>query len=377
MKRSQICAIFLITALVVASAAWSYGYGSLLYYSEDRGADFLKVVLLFPGPPVAIGPWAGVVAKYALGFGHEGPLGHSYFPPLSMFATLLARWAFGWVSPTILYFALMAALLYSIAAVALRYTNDLYWAICALVTYPVLMIVDRGNLNAAVASICVIVALFRRKPDGIGALLFAVAVCIRPNVLIAALPLMLSNPRVILQTGVATFAISLVSLAGAHTLDPTYTLSSFVTGLDNYKTYYINTPEGGVFGSSIFGALYALGIPSFFTATLVGLSPLPPAVFLWMNKRMQYADFTFICLSVSALTTAGFRDYHLLVFIVPLVLASNRVTLVGSLLLLAPKGLWMLGYYTVQIFINPAIMLIVSFYLVAKSFEKGVVAGKA
>lgn len=369
MKRSQACALTLIAAMILASALWSQGNGNLLYNADDRASDFLKVVLNFPGPPVANGPWAAVVAKYIASPDYKGLIDLFHLPPLSMFTTLLARWAFAWISPVTLYLGLTAALLLTIAYVTLRYTQDVFWAICALASYPVLMIVDRGNLYAAVASITAIAALFRRKPDTIGALLFAVAISIRPNVLIGALPLMLWNPRFTIKTVALTGAISLASLAGAHALYPAYTLNSFIAGLESYKTYYANTPDGGIFGSSVFGVLFALGVPDFLTATLIGLLPLPLAIVAWVRGKMRYEDFTFVCLSVSALMTAGFRDYHLLVFLVPLVLARSRVTIASSLLLLAPKGLWMIGYYTVQIFINPAIMLITSGYLVAKAFE--------
>lgn len=366
MKRSIASFLVLAAMLCFAAVLNAYGVGSLLYSATDRGADFLKVVLALPGPPVADGPAREVVQTYAADPSYRTQFDLFHLTPLSMLASLIARQAFSWLSPVIILFVLSGGLVLIVALALLRLTQDVWWALCAMVSYPLIFAVDRGNLYAMVAAITVIVALVRQKADWAGAVLFAIAACIRPNAIICAIPLMFLDWRFIVRCGISSALISAISLAGANALYTEYTLSRFAAGIARYESEYLRTSDFVAFRSSGYGALFALGYPSKMIAAVVGLLPLVTAILLHYKRRLTFDEFTFICMASMVLMTAGFADYHLLIFIAPLVLATNRAVAVASLLILAPKGVWMVGEYTIQVFLNPAIMLTASIYILVR-----------
>ena len=84
------------------------------------------------------------------------------------------------------------------------------------------------------------------------------------------------------------------------------------------------------------------------------------AVGIIVRRRGAIDDgqFAFICCATSALLTPVFGDYHLLIFVAPLIMARDRVTFAGSLLMLVPKSIAMVGGYSVQVLLNPVIMLV-------------------
>lgn len=354
-RRSTASLAFLLASLIAVGQV--AGQGALLFNSDDRASDFLKVILSLPGPTPAPGPWQAVVDKYANSPDYKGTVGLMHLPPVSMFISLLLRWLFATISPVIIYFALMAAFLISVAIILRERTGDFVWAGVALASYPVIFLVDRGNLYAAVAAVPTVLALFRRRPDWIAALLFAVAVNVRPNAMICLLPLAIIDPRFLIKFTICAAPIGLVSLAGATAFYPEYSLPSFFHGLRVYSTVYVPNVEGVSYGSSLYGALFTLGYPHQTVAAIVGLAPLPVALFLQWRGKVTYVESVFICLACSALATAGFRDYHLLPFIVPLILAEGFIVPVMSVLMLAPKSYWMIDQIPASAIINPSILL--------------------
>jgi hypothetical protein len=91
---------------------------------------------------------------------------------------------------------------------------------------------------------------------------------------------------------------------------------------------------------------------------MIGLLPLITGWMTFAERKIGYGDFVFICTAATALATTVFADYHLLVFVAPLVLARGWTVRAACLLLLAPKGYWLIvDNLTVQVALNPMIML--------------------
>ena len=166
------------------------------------------------------------------------------------------------------------------------------------------------------------------------------------------------------RTGITAVAIASASALAAHALFRDYTVANFLHALQLYASGYSQGGEGVPFGSSLFGAGYLLGMPYVLPATVLGMSPLAPALLLFHHRKMEYAELVFVCAAVTGMATTVFGDYHLLVFLVPLILAQNWRVAVPSILLLAPKGWWLVGKASVQAILNPLIMLSASWWLI-------------
>ena len=107
-------------------------------------------------------------------------------------------------------------------------------------------------------------------------------------------------------------------------------------------------------------------------AAFVGLAPLLPAAFLKLSKKLWYGETVFICVAVSGLATAGYRDYHLMIFLAPLLIAESRLVAVASLLMLAPKGFVTWGDLSAQILLNPLIAMAAILALLLRAHARNV-----
>jgi hypothetical protein len=316
----------------------------------------------------------------------------------------------------------------------------------ALVSYPALLVFIKGNFHAGWTSMLIMafmLSLFVRKQVGFAALIsLAIAVNIRPNAVIfaVALPLVLGlKPSIkpILRFAALAVGILAVSLFTANRLYPDYTLRAFMQGLDIYKRLYVIGSMGDAFNSSLWALIKNLNPMSadFNQIALCGaLSVMMLLAVLWgVRQRANwiivapfcllalYAQFlicthnsryTFLVFSVFSVFLVGavswglwrspnrviispfiltalycllcpvFGDYHLLVFLTPILLvfcnysewtANFRlmsVVSLASILMLAPKNYIFEGTLSWQTILNPLILCFATLYLVREAISK-------
>lgn len=371
MIRAKASLGVLIAMLAAAVAFERIGHGQLFNIASERGGDFLKILLAIPGPPVVDGPFQDLVDKYLESSDFKSRLDVFHLTPFSMLASIIVRWTFALVSPAIIYLGCMFVALSALSIIVFRQTGSLAWVLCALFSYPLLMVVDRGNLYAAISGICVIAALLRKRCDWKAAVLFAIALNVRPNVALCALPLLMTRLAWTYSLALATAGIFLASFAAVTILFPEYDLQSFRAGLQNYFLIYAAEGRGVPFGSSVYGAFFALDHPGqYVPATLIAWAGLPIAIFAFWKGRLRYDEFVFLCAAATGMGTTIFGDYHLLVFLAPLILAKDNRVAIPSLLLLAPKGFWLVNSFSVQIILNPAIMFIGSWLIIISALRR-------
>jgi hypothetical protein len=296
-----------------------------------------------------------------------------------------------------------------------RRTRELTLSILVfcLASYPALLTFGRANyINAGLTTLPIalfLVATFAREKAGLMSLLaLAVAVNIHPNAIIflAALPLAFGIRRAITPAlqfvGIST-TILIASYLAAHKLYPDYTFERFRQGLAVYGKLCIEQGAGVKGGSSLFGLVFvlhrALGFganspveirTSFILATLMIAATCAAYWFAYhaARKRGRGDEFyplpgrksveveikpasagnawsrplaPFFLVSFYCILSPIFADYHLLVFLAPLVLAclqepeqagnrSRMMTLIAlaSAFMLSPKNYWF-----IQILLNP------------------------
>lgn len=308
-----------------------------------------------------------------------------------------------------------------------------------LISYPALLTFSRANyVNAGLTTLPVVlflVATFTSaKPSLLPLFALALAVNIHPNaiLLLLALPIAFgvrAAIKPILQFGGIAAAICAPSYLAAHYLYPAYTIATFRQGLSAYAKIYIDGGAGVRSGSSLFGLVFGLHhalaryhVVSRYTSSstdlrvfyvlamlVVALSGAAYLIALRQARHLQLqpqrggrsvsastpesaADFEprngpslvapFLLVSSYTLLSPVFADYHLLVFLAPLLLAciaapgqsGRRLQLTSliafaSVFMLSPKN-----YGYIQLALNPLILcgvtLWLSFALIAESRRK-------
>lgn len=350
-----------------------------------------------------------------------GQLTHFHHPPFStLILQLCGLFIVRTGSPSLALFLFFCIYLFEVWSIcwigipaqkrnpALSFT---IWFFC-LASYPALVIFGRGNyVNAGMTTIPVIiflVALFARKQASAAALLaLAVAVNVHPNAIIflIALPLVLGTRKAIrplLQFAGFAGAIFVGAYIAAHRLYPDYTITTFRKGLAIYSKVYIAGGAGIRGGSSLFGLIRALNrgfhlgvsfpVEMRIFYILAALVLAITAVAYWKAstrgntserlrnsrtqnsmKRSETAETNpwplplapFLLVGLYCILSPIFADYHLLVFLAPLILAylhgqesQNRSRLLLAVVLVSVFMLSPKNYVFLQILLNPAVLCV-------------------
>lgn len=383
------------------SLGFQYPYTSFLFYREDLFADFFKsnfaiarelgILLNATELPSLIKSYLLINPYHGLPELESGMLTVFHLPPLTMLVNIVTIYLMKWFGGMFIYIMLtlilVTSLYLALRGFCINIIDSLLWLIACLMTYPALMIITRGNLFAGLAGLsigayCILTFMDSRKY--LALFFLAVAVNVRPNLIfLSALFLIFhQNFRIkyLLFFLISSCLILFGSLFLDHLVFPDYTLQNFFLGLKNYHTIYVENAAGVEFGSSLFGAVTILIGSSknleisvlIFGILLIFYSSL----LLYLSKISPIA-YSYVMLSICSLSTVIFADYHLIVFIIPLLLlflqkkgalvkgllVESKIEfysiLYGCLFLLVPKNYFYLeGALSLQVLINPVIMLI-------------------
>lgn len=361
---------------------------------SDPFADFFGFAVSFPGGERVDTAFAGLSALLdgwrasapddAAAALAAGQITHFNAPPVVALIGLLDVRLMQAVEPALLY----AAMLLGLVAYWSRIVPGERWAWVSvmLVSYPFLTVAVRGNIYAGLCALLIAHATMLTIRGGsprLVALLVALAVGIRPNAIIFCVPLLMlcGQPRQLFASlAVAGPAVSGLALFAAHALYPNYTLAAFRAGVAIYHQTYVIEHWGIPFGSSTFGALVlligdrpGLEVAAAMPAAVIALA----AIWLHWRGRVSPSAFLFLIAAAYALGSTIFADYHLLIFLLPLLLATtsevrtatDRVVTIASVLVLAPKNYLYEAGVSIQPVLNPLILLAASAAIIALSWR--------
>jgi hypothetical protein len=437
--RIAVLAIFCLTfanvLFSVMSDEFGLGYHSFLHGSDDRYADLVKTALSFKtlthgleNQP-SFAAWPDLFKNYYFHnpyAGREGlasgELTHFHEPPLYALQHLLCSLIIVktgspqsvlWLFFAIYLFGVYWLIYHSVRQQERTWTVQVtIWFVC-LLGYPALLLFTRGNYNAGFTGLVItyaLISLFGYKDGGVAAWLpLAVAVNIRPNSLIflLAFPITLGIRRS-LKPCIRFFAMALgvvcASYLSVHWIYPDYTISAFRKGLEIYNRRYMLGPGGDQFNSSLLALVKGLraaslalvnGYPMDFmlnfqerisgaiigtNVTLVfgALAIIVALVAFWGLWRSSCRRLIapFVLTALYCLLTPVFADYHLLVFLAPLLLLSFHVEdwtghyravsaiALASIFVLSPKNYTFLNNgCSLQTILNPLILYLAILYL--------------
>ncbi len=407
-------ALFIVVGAVMANLLFNvlatmlgagFPYSTFVFTPDDRYGDFFKLTFSYPGAPVHPSPahwgmgdlFAAFEAQKVAAAGT--PHNHFHLPPLATLLALLWRLVMQWVDPVLLFLGLLsaglAALFYTVVHLAPSGRSAPAFGTIAILCYPALLLVDRGHFFSLITGTLLIAATLRvlrdDKADFWSILMFAIALNFRPNAGIIPLALFLCRRalgvRDMLVLCATVFGLFGASLVAAHQLYPAYDLAAFRAGLRDYAGLYIVNDFGQAYGSSLFGGLRAVfgygpltySLPIFvaaalFAATIIGS---------WRGL-LRVPEVLYLVLATYALGSQAFADYHLLVFIIPLMLVarerangdwSDWAILIACSFVLAPKNyIFHPSTGTIpwswQIVANPIILLAASIFVLARAWRR-------
>ena len=395
---------------IAASSGAGYPYTSFLSLPGDRFADFFKLAFSYPGPPIhpAAGTWgindllAHHVAEVKL---YEGTnVNHFHEPPLPTLFAVSARGLMSVADPMLLFVGLLVAAFVALFATVLRFSPEgrpgAAFATAAILSYPALLAIDRGHFFSLIGVSLIIAATFRTlrgRADGWTILMFAIAVNLRPNMGIVPLVLFLGKQglsfRNMVALGAAVVALFAGTMAVVHQVYPEYSYASFLKGLGQYGMAYAGGDNGYANGSSLYGMIraplgYAWWMP--FIPFIVAAVLVAPVILESREGRLRQSEVIFLTLSAYVFGSHVFADYHLLAFIIPLVLvaredgrmdASAWTIVLASSLMLAPKNFIFEFHgntaWSWQVVANPLTLIAASAIMLWASWRRNALKGRS
>ena len=364
-------AFALVVAGLIANALfirlWLNGNGRILFYETDRFADFIKHTMSFPGGAIRSTIYPELIEHFQSDIEiFSRVFGHFHNMPETVLLTLAVRPLFTAFDPIALYVVFASLCTVTWASVCHRHVEAEVRAAAlglALANYPLLLMLDRGNLFAGITAVCLAAALLRRRQDWLATVLIAVAVNIRPNAVVVVLPLLVwDRPTFVFVARTFLFGVvgGFGSLGIDHVIYPAYSLKSWLGGLKLYNDSYALGRYGMEYGSSLWGALRHVLPMTGGNVALCTLAGLTPFVLAWIwRQRLSYAASCFLVIASCTLSTAVFADYHLLTFVVPVLLLRRGDSafwpiLLGACWVLMPKNYTPKDVLSWQVFLNPA-----------------------
>jgi len=382
------------------------GIGSSIFVDpSDRFADYIKAslslksLLINSSGSLNYSEWPQIFIGYlqnnpyleyplsspGLTIFHHPPLTFNYFQST---AILLS---YGFTPYELIIFNLLTLLCLFIVILRICFKQlkfkkpeSVFILLVLFLGFPTLFAIDRGNFQSVYCSTLFIIgSLLMQTKNASSSVCLALALNIRPNILISLIPLIdikHENLKFLLRI----FFISLTIAIGFYFLDnylsPYYGPTTFFDSLNYYKIHYILGKEGDAYNSSLHSLsklLMKKGINYylFFYSLLLVIIIFSYIGFKKYNNISSVKSF--IGCSFCMMLTPTFADYHLLFFVLPLILAIHDfhmqpklsyLVAFSSIFIMAPKLGIIIGGFTLNTIFNPIIGILTLILIFDMSF---------
>ena len=328
---------------------------SVLYF-PDLFADYLKVTLSLPNSNLVhytknMGLYN--IIKYDINYNpySDRPdeelrkinkVSHLHLPPFAQLYYLKSLDLMKILQPaTVVYLNIILLVIIALVIpdVQTLKSSFKYGSLIIFFSYPFLFGIQRGNFAAMITGLMLIhflLNIYKHKCDTFLCLLISIAINFRPNsaIFIAALTILNHSEAIksLIKIALATIIIFIISYCWDHNIYPIYTFHTMLDGLKNYHYLYAYYDGGLNYGSSAFGlAKIMIGnnVLIEFICFLFPLLFLLLSVALYYKKYIHYSSLIFIMCCAYTLSSSVFSDYHLLCFVVPLLISISEVNSIG------------------------------------------------
>lgn len=385
------------------------GNGTFFFTSQDRFADIIKTSLSYKKILITLPNFFNYlnnmsdIYKY---FYEQNPylgveyvstsLTHFHLTPISTLLNFIVIAGMGLnlkIKYILIILFISCSLLFIISIHKIfKFYSSFLFLLLSLVSYPLLMAITRGNYQSFICSIGIITFLsnlFIKKNISIYSLiLYAIAINFRPNALILLISLLVifdfkKTFFISLKVIIISALILFISYFTVNYIYPDYTFFNFLNGLKIYNDGYVTGSGGNYFNSSLYGCIKFILTNDFNYNKLLFIIISCFILFYWLILTLKqkinviYQPFIIVCFYILFNPVAA--DYHLIVFIFPLMYFYNKFDeinkkdkkniyiFLSTILILSPKNYYFINSISLQVAINPMIMLITIFYLFKKS----------
>ncbi len=338
---SGINAIYL--SILNAFSFSGFSYPSSYIYNGDLFADFIKVVVSYPDAKnLLINSNFGLVDIFTDYIGsnqYKGldgleakALTHFHLPPFTTMVSLSSLSLMHFIPPQVVFYIALVVVffaVYKLIGFVFDSTREkLTWMLCFIFSYPFLFLLQRGNFFSVATSILVMFFTFcilKNKKILLGLLCMALALNIRPNA-IFFLPILLLviNGRWfirLLEIFLMATCIFAFSAILASSIYPDYSLANFIKGLAIYHDGYVVGRGGDGYNSSFFSLLKIAFKYSWFIesiGSLLGFLIAGIAAICFIKNKVDSTALIFMLCVAYMCGSTTFADYHLLIFMLPL-----------------------------------------------------------
>lgn len=393
---------------LASALGFGFPYDTFLFNPSDIFADLIKVAASFPGDlPKDLNARANWEIAYFSNNPYGGidslsnaNLSHFHLPPLATLFYLASRSFLNYFSGSSLLLLTTLMWLIPLLASSFLLTSNVKRVFLILVatafSYPVLFAITRGNVAAGFTATAIVLATilaFKKENKIILAILLAIAINFRPNtVIFLLLPFVFfpfrSAIKIVLLAFLTSGLLFAASLNIIPVIYPDYSLSNWIKGVSIYHDLYVLGNSGLAYGSSMFGAakafFSAIGIIENVNLELMNymitgsfLFVLLASIYIYWKNIISDLTFLFIIFAIYTLASSVFADYHLIIYIAIIIFAVSRapnifawedyISLISSALLLSPKNFMFISGYSLQIILNPIILIVALFLIFLKS----------
>jgi hypothetical protein len=355
----------------------------------DLFADFIKVVVSYPGHEnleinnnigleklfkefIANNPYGGITNLTTNSFTHF------HLPPLTTLLSLVSLELMHYFPPQTIFYFLIFIILFTAYIVLGRISDtriqEFSWLACFVASYPFLFMLQRGNLFSAATTLCIIffiISAIKNKLLGLGIIMFSIAINIRPNAIVFFPILLLAGnkylARNIIITLTYTIFIFILSNIISTVIYNDYSITNFFKALGIYHKIYVVDGGGTLYNSSIYLILKLIlhnSRTAEFIGLLIALLVSGVITFRAYYHKVNVATFIFFLCSAYAYISPVFADYHLLIFIMPIIAIkmcgenkNTRPIYYSCIFLLSPKNYYIYNDVSVIELLNPLIIL--------------------
>lgn len=411
-QKPALLAFFLIFMMVALNSIFNslavavgldFPRTTFLFAPNDLFADYFKVIFSYPGASNiqihGVSKFSTLLLSYLNNNTYHGADGlvsgaltHFHLTPFTTLFSLFNLRLMNYIDPYLLFLLLILLLLIGVYLLLIKTTcsklDRLLWFLSVLLCYPTLFAITRGNIFAFITSLAIIgylILIYKDENIFIALFLLAIAINIRPNAIIFILVFLLGKSRSKIGHVLVFFVIAggifFNSLYLSNYLYPDYTLTAFFAGLKIYHAMYVFGNGGLAYGSSLFGPLkvvFGATSATEISALFLTILLLVPAVWLRIVNKLSNSSFIFIICSCYVLGASVFADYHLVVFLAPLIVcylegkekpaidlqlsakAEYALIYLGSVFMLTPKNYIFYRSISAQVVLNPIALLLVT-----------------
>lgn len=389
---------------ICTSYGLNYPYNTFLFTADDLHADLLKVALSYLKKDcVNYQNWSSLHQNYLI----NNPYGSSealsvngltnlHMTPLGTNISIMNAKLIQIFNPNILlvlFYSLSIISIYTMASFFTKNKKEFLLVFCViLLSYPILFMLTRGHIYSLITNIATIFFLYhvvKKSNILIPIILLAIMFNMRPNSLFLSLLFFVygykNGLKGLILAGILSIFLFSLNFVLANQIYGDYTFENFIKALKIYYNMYVLGRGGDAFNNSMLSLvklpLVAFDIVGVLNTIILlfGSSLGIYSLFLFIKNKINTFEFIFLITLLYVLVSSVFATYYMAIFfvffLIPIKMREVEnsrfflLIMIVSVLMLSPKNYIFLHRISLEVMINPLIILGTVSYIMYKSYQ--------